>query len=114
MTPESDPAVPPSPAVLQAEARSDLHGAIGWTVLGIAILIGSIRMDRLESQNINPYTVPGLLPGLLGIAMTLLGALLAWRSWRLGGARRLERDTAEAGPAMHGAAARRLALVIGL
>ena len=30
-------------------------------------------MDRLESQNINPYTVPGLLPGLLGIVMMLLG-----------------------------------------
>ena len=50
--------------------------------LGIAILIGSVTMDRLENQDINPYTIPGLLPGLLGIAMTILGALLAARSWR--------------------------------
>ena len=50
--------------------------------LGIAILIGSVMMDRLEKQGINPYTIPGLLPGLLGIAMTILGALLAARSWR--------------------------------
>ena len=41
-------------------------------------------MDRLERQNINPYTVPGLLPGLLGIAMILLGGVLALRSWRRG------------------------------
>ncbi|MEP6792450.1 MAG: tripartite tricarboxylate transporter TctB family protein [Ramlibacter sp.] len=64
--------------------RSDLADALGWTVLGIAILAGSLRMERLEAQNINPYTVPGLLPGLLGLAMVLLGAILAVRSWRRG------------------------------
>jgi hypothetical protein len=43
-------------------------------------------MDRLEAQHINPYTVPGLLPALLGIAMIVLGALLGVRSWRRGAA----------------------------
>jgi hypothetical protein len=65
-------------------ARSDLKDAIGWMVLGVATLVGSVTMDRLEQQNINPYTVPGLLPGLLGLAMVLLGAVLALRSWRRG------------------------------
>jgi hypothetical protein len=65
-----------------AALRSDFLSALGWMALGTAILIGSIRMDRLENQDINPYTIPGLLPGLLGIAMTILGALLAMRSWR--------------------------------
>src|SRR3954469_14101557 len=65
-----------------ASLRSDFFSALGWMALGIAILIGSIMMDRLEKQDINPYTIPGLLPGLLGIAMTILGALLALRSWR--------------------------------
>ncbi|HSI55310.1 MAG TPA: tripartite tricarboxylate transporter TctB family protein [Ramlibacter sp.] len=64
--------------------RSDLHDAIGWTLLGIAVLAGSIAMDRLEQQHINPYTVPGLLPGLLGIAMILLGLVLGIRSWERG------------------------------
>jgi hypothetical protein len=41
-------------------------------------------MDRLESQDINPYTVPGLLPGLLGIGMIVLGLLLGIRSIRRG------------------------------
>ncbi len=67
--------------------RSDLKDGLGWMVLGIAILVGSIRMDRLEAQHINPYTVPGLLPGLLGIAMILLGGILALRSWRRGALR---------------------------
>jgi hypothetical protein len=60
--------------------RSDLADAIGWIVLGVAVLVGSILMDRLEAQHINPYTVPGLLPGLLGTAMILLGLVLAERS----------------------------------
>jgi hypothetical protein len=64
--------------------RSDLKDAIGWMALGIAVLVASIRMDRLQSQGINPYTIPGLLPGLLGLVMILLGGVLALRSWRRG------------------------------
>ncbi len=67
-----------------ASQRTDFLSGIGWTGLGIAILIGSATMDRLENQDINPYTIPGLLPGLLGLIMTILGALLVLRSWRPG------------------------------
>ena len=90
----------PEPAVPTADAngsapegeasihpRSDLKDGLGWMALGVAILVGSITMDRLEQQHINPYTVPGLLPGLLGIAMILLGGILALRSWRRGALR---------------------------
>ncbi|HEY6513096.1 MAG TPA: tripartite tricarboxylate transporter TctB family protein [Burkholderiaceae bacterium] len=64
--------------------RSDLADAVFWTVLGLAVLIGSVTMDRLEQQHINPYTVPGLLPGLLGLMMIVLGGILALRSWQRG------------------------------
>jgi predicted cobalt transporter CbtA len=67
-----------------APPRADLKDAIGWIVLGLAVVVGSFTMDRLEQQNINPVTVPGLLPGLLGLAMVLLGAVLGLRSWRRG------------------------------
>lgn len=67
--------------------RDDWADALGWIALGIAILIGSIAMDRLESQGVNPLTVPGLMPGLLGIAMILLGGILAVRSWERGALR---------------------------
>src|SRR6195952_3092319 len=92
----------------QAVARSELIQAGGWVALGLAVLIASLRMDRLASQNINPYTVPGLLPGLLGIAMMLLGLLLALRSWRRGALVAQHRFAFDA------AAARRVALIIGL
>ena len=57
-------------------ARADLRQGLGWVALGVAVLVGSITMDRLEKQDVNPYTVPGLLPGLLGLAMMLLGGIL--------------------------------------
>ena len=68
----------------QHPPRADLHDGLGWIALGVAVLIGSITMDRLERQDVNPYTVPGLLAGLLGLAMILLGGILALRSWRRG------------------------------
>ncbi|MDQ6638071.1 MAG: tripartite tricarboxylate transporter TctB family protein [Pseudomonadota bacterium] len=92
-----------------ALARSELFQAGGWFALGLAVLIGSLRMDRLESQHINPYTVPGLLPGLLGLATMLLGTLLALRSWRRG-ALKAKHAAFEFDPA----AARRVALVLSL
>jgi hypothetical protein len=64
--------------------RADLKDGVGWMLLGAAVLVGSVTMDRLESQGINPYTVPGLLPGLLGIMMLLLGGILVLRSLRRG------------------------------
>lgn len=67
-----------------APPRADFKDAVGWLAFGVAVLVGSITMDRLEQQNINPVTVPGLLPGLLGIAMILLGLVLGLRSWRRG------------------------------
>jgi hypothetical protein len=73
-----------SPAAARLAARAELRQSLGWAALGAAILIASLRMDRLESQGIDPHTVPGLLPGLLGIVMLLLAGLLALRSWRRG------------------------------
>src|SRR5713226_3202172 len=93
----------------RASLRSDFLSAIGWMGLGIAILIGSVTMDRLQNQDINPYTIPGLLPGLLGIAMTILGALLAARSWRP----HLFASASSAAPANRGEQ-KRLLLVLGL
>jgi hypothetical protein len=83
---ESGPASDPS-GPQESEARpprSDLFDGVGWIALGTATVVGSYTMDRLEKQNINPVTVPGLLPGLLGLAMVLLGVVLALRSWRRG------------------------------
>src|SRR5437588_354861 len=81
---ESDAQAHPGADDEDITPRSDFWQGVGWIVLGLAVLVGSLTMDRLQSQNINPYTIPGLLPGVLGVAMMLLGAVLALRSWQRG------------------------------
>lgn len=71
----------------RATARGDFFGSLAWIVFGISVLIASLRMDRLESQGANPYTAPGLVPGLLGVGLMFFGSLMLLRSWRHGGIR---------------------------
>lgn len=59
--------------------RADRLFGLGWTLLGAVIVVESWRMDRLEQQHINPWTVPGLVPGLLGVVLAILGIVLAVR-----------------------------------
>jgi hypothetical protein len=98
-----------APEAARAVAASELRGGLAWVAFGLAVLVLSLRMDRLEAQHINPHTVPGLLPGLLGAVTILLGGLLALRSWRRGG-----RFVGGPRRAMSGVALRRLVLVLGL
>ncbi len=52
---------------------------LGWVALGLGIVVESWRMDRLEAQHINPWTVPGLVPGLLGVLLAVFGLVLLLR-----------------------------------
>jgi hypothetical protein len=92
--------------------RGDLLQSLGWIVLGFATTIGAWRMDRLEKQDINPYTIPGLLPGFLGVALVFFGALMLYRSWRRAAA--LVPTTPRAATEADRAETRRLWAVIAL
>lgn len=65
--------------------RADLGFGLGWAAFGAAVLVASWRMDRLESLHINPWSAPGLMPGVLGALMMLFGAALALRGATHGG-----------------------------
>jgi hypothetical protein len=67
-----------------ASARADFVAALVWIALGLAILAGSLAMDRLERFGATVYTAPGLVPGILGALIALLGAVLLVRSIRRG------------------------------
>ena len=54
--------------------------ALGWVVFGAAVLAGSWQMDRLENLHINPWSAPGLMPGVLGALMIVFGAALGLRT----------------------------------
>jgi hypothetical protein len=61
---------------------ADFLFGLFWAVLGASIAWGSYTMDRLERQGVEPYAVPGLVPGLLGMLLLVFGLVLALRGWR--------------------------------
>lgn len=66
-----------------ARIRADLITAIVLIALGLTVAYLSWTMDRLEVRRIHPSTIPGLVPLILGLALTACGSMLALRSWRL-------------------------------
>ncbi len=68
-------------------ARLDLITSIVLLVLGLATLYGGWSMDRLEVRRIHPASIPGLVPMLLGAALTVSAGLLLTQSIRAGGHR---------------------------
>lgn len=69
----------PSPVRSSSWANADHIGGLLWLVFGAAVFYGSWTMDRLESQNINPVTAPGLVPGLIGLSIMALALVLLFR-----------------------------------
>jgi hypothetical protein len=92
--------------------RDDVVGGLLWMLLGLVILVASWRMDRLEAQDINPYTIPGLVPGLLGLGMMFFAGLMLARGWRHGGLHAAP-SISDEGKTAYGRLALALALCIG-
>jgi hypothetical protein len=63
---------------------ADLISGGLWLALAIGIVILSWQMDRLTHLQASVYTAPGIVPGLLGLALAIMGALLILRSVRAG------------------------------
>ncbi len=64
---------------MSAANTHDRAFGLFWLALGLAIAFESWRMPRLEEQGINPYTAPGLVPGLLGLILAIFGVVLFFR-----------------------------------
>lgn len=64
---------------------ADLISGGVWVTLAIGIMILSWKMDRLTHLQASVYTAPGIVPGVLGLALAIMGLLLILRSVRAGG-----------------------------
>lgn len=65
--------------------RRDLITALVLVALGAYVIAESARMPRYTNLGVNPYTVPGIVPAVLGAVIALLATLLLLRAmvaWR--------------------------------
>jgi hypothetical protein len=60
--------------------RADLVTGILFFALAVAVVYGAWTMDRLEVRQIHPLSAPGVLPGLLGIALAIASSILILKS----------------------------------
>ncbi len=67
--------------------RADLWAGTGFLALGAVTAVESWRMPRFEQLEVNPWSVPGLVPGLIGVVLLFLGAILMLRALREGALR---------------------------
>ena len=59
----------------KARAKADLVAAIIFVVLGLFVFYEAFTMDRLEARRIEPASIPGLVPMILGAGLALTGAI---------------------------------------
>lgn len=71
----AEPATDPRPPA----TRADFWTGIVLAAVGLFFAVQSWRMPRLEERGIDPLTAPGIVPGALGVALLVLGLILALR-----------------------------------
>lgn len=70
------------PAAPGPATRGDRLGGPLWVVVGLAVVTAAWRTDRMSQQGVPWFGAPGLVPGLLGVAIVVLGLLLSLRARR--------------------------------
>jgi putative tricarboxylic transport membrane protein len=60
--------------------RADLVTSIVLLALGLATMVESWRMPRFEDVGADVWSSPGVVPGLLGAALSLMALILLLRS----------------------------------
>lgn len=63
-------------------ARADFWTGLVLIVLGLAAFLACLDMPRFEEREINPYTAPGLVPGMIALVIAVLGFFLTLRAVR--------------------------------
>lgn len=62
--------------------RADFVTSLVLILFGTWVVAEALRMPRFENLGVNPYTVPGIVPGVLGVTLGLFGLVMLARAWR--------------------------------
>lgn len=61
---------------MSKKLNADQIMSVFLAILGIAMLVGGVQMDRLEIRQIHPASIPGLVPIILGSFMIICSGFL--------------------------------------
>jgi Tripartite tricarboxylate transporter TctB family len=65
--------------------KADFVTGLVLIALGLAVVWASLEMPRFEERGADPYTAPGLVPGVLGAIILVLGTVVFVRAAHAGG-----------------------------
>ncbi len=60
--------------------KADFITSIVLIAFSISMLVFSLELPHLQHRNINPWTVPGLVPGFISVVVLVLATVLLIRS----------------------------------
>jgi hypothetical protein len=81
--------------------KKDFVTSIVLIVFSITIIVLSYTMPRLERRGIDPFSAPGVVPGMIGGILLCLALILFFRSIRNGGYRLFTPERPAAGDRLH-------------
>jgi len=91
--------------------KKDFITSIVLIVFSVSVVVSSYTMPRLERRGIDPFSAPGVVPGMIGLILLALALILFIRSVRAGGYR-LFSAGGESGGVRHPGAAVRVLLTL--
>ena len=65
--------------------KRDFITSIVLIAFSLSVIVSSYTMPRLERRGIDPFSAPGVVPGMIGIILLILALVLFIRSVRYGG-----------------------------
>ncbi len=71
--------------------KKDFIAAIVLIAFSLSVVVLSYTMPRLERRSIDPFSAPGVVPGMIGLVLLCLALILFVRSVRQGGYRLFDR-----------------------
>lgn len=94
--------------------KKDFITSIVLIVFSISVVVSSYTMPRLEHRGIDPFSAPGIVPGLIGLILLCLALILFVRSVREGGCKLFSADNIddETEGVKHSGAAARVLLTL--
>lgn len=75
--------------------KKDFITSIVLIVFSMTVVVMSYTMPRLERRGIDPFSAPGVVPGMIGAVLLCLALILFIRSIRQGGYRIFQKETGD-------------------